>query len=162
MLFAHVQAAHARLSFENVVWVGADEMNRRKVHNYLTVFADLVAKRVLFAKPGKDASVWAAFAAELLRHKGHPKAIQHAAIDMSAAHTKGVSDNLGNARVVYDKFHVIKNVVEACDQVRKAESRVDAGKRDRLERTWWMWLKNRVNWTEKETRSGSRWPWNGA
>jgi hypothetical protein len=43
-------------------------------------------------------------------------------------------------------------VVEACDQVRKAESRADAGKRDRLERTRWMWLKNRVNWTEKEAQ----------
>jgi transposase len=54
--------------------------------------------------------------------------------------------------MVYDKFHVIQNVVEACDQVRKAESRADTGKRDRLERTQWMWLKNRVNWTEKESQ----------
>ena len=152
MLFAHVKAAHARLSFDNVVWVGADEMNRRKGHNYLTVFADLLAKRVLFATPGKDASVWEAFAAELLRHNGHPKAIQYVAIDMSPAYIKGVSDNLGNAQVVYDKFHVIQNVVEACDQVRKVESRSNAGKRDLLERTRWMWLKNRVNWTEKEAQ----------
>lgn len=151
MLFAHVKAAHDRLSFDNVVWVGADEMNRRKGHNYLTVFADLLAKRVLFATPGKDASVWEAFAAELLRHNGHPKAIRRVAIDMSAAYTKGVASNLGNAQVVYDKFHVIQNVVEACDQVRKAESRSDAGKRELLERTRWMWLKNRANWTEKET-----------
>jgi len=150
MLFAHVKAAHARLSFDNVVWVGADEMNRRKGHNYLTVFADLLAKRVLFATPGKDASVWEAFAAELLLHNGHPKAIQYVAIDMSAAYIKGVSDNLGNAQVVYDKFHVTQYVVEACDQVRKVESRSNAGKRDLLERTRWMWLKNRVNWMEKE------------
>ena len=152
MLFAHVKAAHARLSFDNVVWVGGDEMNRRKGHNYLTVFADLLAKRVLFATPGKDASVWEAFAAELLRHNGHPKAIQYVAIDMSPAYIKGVSDNLGNAQVVYDKFHVIQNVVEACDRVRKVESRSNAGKRDLLERTRWMWLKNRVNWTEKEAQ----------
>ena len=152
MLFAHVKAAHARLSFDNVVWVGADEMNRRKGHNYLTVFADLLAKRVLFATPGKDASVWEAFAAELLRHNGHPKAIQYVAIDMSPAYIKGVSNNLGNAQVVYDKFHVIQNVVEACDRVRKVESRSNAGKRDLLERTRWMWLKNRVNWTERETQ----------
>ena len=152
MLFAHVKAAHARLSFDNVVWVGADEMNRRKGHNYLTVFADLLAKRVLFATPGKDASVWEAFAAELLRHNGHPKAIQYVAIDMSAAYIKGVSANFGNAQVVFDKFHVIQNVVEACDQVRKAESRSNDGKRDLLERTRWMWLKNRVNWTERETQ----------
>ncbi len=86
----------------------------------------------------------------MLRHNVYPNAIQHTAIDMSAAYTKGESDNLGKARVVYDKFHVIQNVVEACDQVRKAESRADGGKLDRLERTRWMWLKNRVNWTEKE------------
>ena len=151
MLLAHVKAAHASLSFDNVVCLGADEMNRRKGHNYLTVFADLLASRVLFATPGKDASVWEAFAAELLRHNGHPKAIRRVAIDMSAAYTKGVASNLGNAQVVYDKFHVIQNVVEACDQVRKVESRSDAGKRELLERTRWMWLKNRANWTEKET-----------
>ena len=150
MLFAHVKAAHARLSFDNVVWVGGDEMNRRKGHNYLTVFADLLTKRVLFATPGKDASVWEAFAAELLRHNGHPKAIQYVAIDMSPAYIKGVSDNLGNAQVVFDKFHIIQYVVEACDQIRKIESRADAGKRDQLERTRWMWLKNRENWTPKE------------
>ncbi len=74
-------------------------MNRRKGQNYLTVFADLLAKRVLFGTPGKDASVWEAFAAELLRHNGHPKAIQYVAIDISPAYIKGVSDHLGNAQV---------------------------------------------------------------
>jgi hypothetical protein len=42
--------------------------------------------------------------------------------------------------------------VEACDLVRKAESRLDVGNRDRLERTRWIWLKTRVNWTGKETQ----------
>ncbi len=138
------------MSFDNVVWVGADEINRRKCHNYLTLFADLIAKRVLFATPGKDPSVWVAFGAGLLRHNGHPKAIQYVAIDMNAAYTKRVRGNLGNTRVVYDRFKVIQNVVEACDKVRKAGSRAYAGKRDRLERTRWMWLKNRVNWALTE------------
>src|SRR5882724_2533886 len=44
-LFAHVDAAWKDLSWENVVWVGADEMNRKKGHNYLTVFVDLQARR---------------------------------------------------------------------------------------------------------------------
>ena len=63
-----------------------------------------------------------------------------------------MSDNFGNAQVVYDKSHVIQNLVEACDQVRKAESRSNAGKREQLERTRWMWLKNRMNWKEKESQ----------
>jgi len=56
MLMAHVWTAYRESSMEEVVWIGADEMNRRKGHNYLTVFADLVARRVLFATEGKDAA----------------------------------------------------------------------------------------------------------
>jgi hypothetical protein len=59
-------------------------MNRRKGHNNLTVFADLIVERVLFAIPGKDVSVWREFAHELLRNNGNSKAIQQVAIDMSA------------------------------------------------------------------------------
>ena len=33
MLFGHVDAAWAQMSWETVVWVGADEMNRKKGHN---------------------------------------------------------------------------------------------------------------------------------
>ncbi len=80
---------------------------------------------------------------------------------MSAAYAKGVSDNLGNALVVYDKFYFIQNVVGASDHARAAHKRTDAGKRDRLERTRWMWLKNRVNWTEKETQKWESMAWNG-
>lgn len=152
MLFAHVGEAYARLSLEDVIWVGADEMNRRKGHNYLTVFADLVQKRVVFATPGKDASTWEAFAAELLGHNGHPKAITQVAIDMSAAYAKGVRENFGNAQIVYDKFHVIQTVVEACDQIRKAESALNAESQERLERTRWLWRKNPENWTAKEAK----------
>jgi transposase len=57
MLLANAKAAHARLGFNNMVMVGADEINRRNGHNYPTVFADLMAKRVVSATPGKDASV---------------------------------------------------------------------------------------------------------
>lgn len=152
MLFAHVEAAYGQLSLEDVTWVGADEMSRRKGRNHLTVFADLVRKRVIFATPGKDSSTWERFAAELLRHNGHPKAITQAAIDMSAAYAKGVRENFGNARIVYDKFHVVQNVVEACDKVRKSESRLNPESQERLERTRWLWRKNPENWTAKEAQ----------
>ncbi len=52
-----------------------------------------------------------------MQHNGHPKAIQPVAIDMSTGLPKGVSDNLGNGRVVHDKFDVFRNLVEACNQV---------------------------------------------
>jgi transposase len=149
-LFAHVDAAWAELSWENVVWVGADEMNRKKGHNYLTVFVDLEAKRVLLAVEGKDAGTWAAFAAQLLQHNGHPKAITQVAIDMSPAYIKGVRENFGNAQVVFDKFHVVSQVVAAVEEVRRKETRQDVQAREQLERTSWLWRKNPENWTEGE------------
>lgn len=150
MLFLHVEAAHRKLEWDGVVWVGADEMNRRKGHNYLTVFADLQAKRVLFATEGKDASTWEAFADELLKHNGHPKAILQAAIDMSPAYIKGVRENLGNAEIVFDKFHVVREVNEAVEKVRRLEAQSSGTARNWLNRTQWIWRKNPENWTEKE------------
>jgi len=151
ILFAHVDAAWADLSWESVVWVGADEMNRRKGHNYLTVFVDLQVKRVLLAVEGKDAGVWETFAGELVKHNGHPKAITQVAIDMSPAYRKGVRDHLGNAVIVYDKYHVVSQVTEAVEAVRRVEVRQDAQARAQLEQTCWLWRKNPENWTERET-----------
>ena len=71
---------------------------------------------------------------------------------MSAAYNKRVSDHFGKARVVYYNFHLIQNVVVACDPVQEAENRADAGKRDRLVRNRWIWLKNRINWTDKQSQ----------
>ena len=153
-LFAHVDAAWKDLSWENVIWVGADEMNRKKGHNYLTVFVDLQAKRVLLAVEGKDAGVWERFADELGNHNGHPRAITMVAIDMSPAYQKGVRDNLGNAQIVFDKFHVVSQVVNAVDEVRRKEARADATAREQLERSRWLWRKNPETWTAKE---GDRW-----
>jgi transposase len=152
MLFAHVDAAWAELSWAHVVWVGADEMNRRKGHNYLTVFVDLEAKRVLLAVEGKDAGVWERFAEQLLAHNGHPKAITQVAIDMSPAYIKGVREHLGNATVVYDKYHVVSAVVAAVEEVRRAETRQDAAARAALEQRHWLWRKNPERWTEQENQ----------
>lgn len=149
MVIAQVKAAYAQLSLEDLVWVGADEMNRRKGHNYLTVFADLVKKRVIFATPGKDASVWQTFVEELVKHNGHAKSITQAAIDMSPAYAKGVTENLGNAQIVFDKFHVISQVNEGVSQVRRLESPGQS----LLRKTQWIWRKNPENWTEKEALS---------
>jgi transposase len=151
-LFAHVDAAWADLSWENVVWVGADEMNRKKGHNYLTVFVDLQAKRVLLAVEGKDAGVWERFAEQLGEHNGHPKAIRQVAIDMSPAYLKGVKENFGNAVVVYDKYHVVSQVSAAVEEVRRAEARQDAAAKEQLEKTCWLWRKNPERWTEREQR----------
>jgi len=153
-LFAHVAAAWQDLNWEKVIWVGADEMNRKKGHNYLTVFVDLQAKRVLLAVEGKDASVWESFAAELGNHNGHPRAIKMVAIDMNPAYQKGMRENFGNAEIVFDKCHVVSQVVKAVDEVRRKEARTDDSARQQPAHSSWLWRKNPETWTTKE---GDRW-----
>jgi transposase len=150
MLHAHVEAARAQADWSEVVWVGADEMNRRKGHNYVTVFADLLNKRVLFGTEGKDATTWERFAQELQAHNGHAKAITQAAIDMSPAYIKGVRENFANAQLVFDKFHVIQEANEGVERVRRLECQQDEWTGAQLARSQWIFRKNPEGHTDKE------------
>ena len=150
MLHAHVEAAQARVDWSEVVWVGADEMNRRKGHNYITVFADLFNKRVLFGTEGKDASVWERFASEFAAHNGHPKSVTQVAIDMSRAFIKGARENFGNAELVFDKFHVIQEANEGVEAVRRVEAQQDELKGLQLAKSQWIFRKNPEAHTERE------------
>lgn len=151
MLFRQVDAAYAEADFSNVCCVGADELNIRKGHTYLTVFADLIRKRVLFATEGKDRETWTRFVEALEGHNGHRHAITQASVDMSPAYAAGIADTCRNAEVVNDKYHVVAQVNQAVDQVRKAEARCgDETRAGLLKFTRWIWRKNPENLTEKE------------
>ncbi len=152
MLKAHVAAAYPQADFSNVCCVGCDEMSVRKGFRYISVFCDLIGKRVLFAVEGKDKSVWEKFVSALEDHNGHHRAITEVSIDMSTAYIVGVKENCGDqARIVFDKFHVIAHVNEAIDSVRAMEMRLGGPRsRDALKETRWIWRKNPANHTEKE------------
>jgi transposase len=151
MIFRQVDVAYAQADFSNVCCVGVDEMSVRKGHEYISVFADLLAKRVIFATEGKDRTTWVRFVEALEKHNGHRHAITQASMDMSAAYQKGVEENCRNAQVVFDKFHVIKNLGDAVDKVRQAEVRVGGqGVWEALHKSQWLWRKNPENLTDKE------------
>lgn len=108
-------------------------------------------KRVLFATEGKDKETWVKFLETLEKHNGHRHAITQASMDMSVAYQSGVAQNCRNARVVFDKFHVIKKVSEAVDKVRRAEVRLGGqGVWDALHKSQWLWRKNPQNLTATE------------
>jgi transposase len=151
MLFRQVDRAYAEADFSNVCCVGVDEMSVRKGHEYISVFADLVAKRVLFATEGKDQKTWVKFVAALEAHNSHRHALTQVSMDMSPAYQAGVAENCRNAQVVFDKFHVVQNANKAVDQVRRAEVRTGGqGVWAALHKTTWIWRKNPENLTESE------------
>ncbi|MDA1088030.1 MAG: ISL3 family transposase [Verrucomicrobia bacterium] len=149
ILARHVAVAYEQLDFSKVSHLGVDELAARKGHKYLTIFADMIAKRVLYAVPGRDSATWKAFVKELKKHSGNRKKIKCVSMDMSVPYQKGVADNCPNAEVVFDKFHLIAKANEAVNKVRKAEIR-RGGKYNELKETRWLWLKNPDNLTEKQ------------
>lgn len=151
MLFKHVDGAYAQADFSNVCCVGVDEMGVRKGQHYLSVFADLVAKRVIFATEGHDKQTWWVFVQALEAHHGHRHALTQVSMDMSAAYQWGVQENCRNAQVVFDKFHVLANASQRVDQVRRSEVRLGgAGVRESLRRSQWLWRKNPENLSPEE------------
>ena len=53
---------------------------------------------------------------------------------------------------MFDKFHVVSQVVEAVEAVRRNEARQDAQAREQLAKTCWLWRKNPEGSTNREAR----------
>ena len=146
VLHHYVEQARARIDAAGVTRVAIDETAARRGHDYITLFADIDQARVLFATEGKDASTVAAFADDLAAHGGDAGAIEEVCIDMSPAFIKGVAESLPNAAVTFDKFHAVKIVNDAVDQVRRSEQ-----KHQRLLKgTRYIWLRNPDNLSERQ------------
>ena len=65
---------------------------------------------------------------------------------MSPAFIKGVADNLPKAAITFDKFHAVKIINEAVDQVRRAEQKTQGA----LRGTRYIWLRNPANLSERQ------------
>jgi transposase len=117
----YVEQARARTDLATVTRVAIDETAARRGHHYISLFVDIDRARVVFATEGKDAETVAAFADDLTAHSGDPDAVAEVCIDMSPAFIKGTADSLPNAAITFDKFHAVKIINDAVDQVRRTE-----------------------------------------
>jgi transposase len=142
----HVNAARDQLDATSVRRVGMDETSARKGQDYISLFADLDARRVLFATDGRNADTVARFAVDLAGHGGDPRNITDTSSDMSTAFISGIRAHLPNATMTFDKFHLAAKLSEALDAVRRTEVTT----RPELKHTRWLWLKNFSNLSVKQ------------
>jgi transposase len=142
----YVEQARARMDAADVTQLAIDETAARRGHDYITLFVDIEQARVLFATEGRDAATVAAFADDLAAHGGDAEAISEVCIDMSPAFIKGVTENLPNAAITFDKFHAVKIINDAVDRVRRAEQKQQSV----LRGTRYIWLRNPDNLSERQ------------
>jgi transposase len=142
----HVNAARDQLDATNVTRVGMDETSAAKGQDYISIFADLDARRVVFATEGRSAKTVARFAADLVEHGGDPEKVTDTSSDMSTAFISGISQYLPNARMTFDRYHLAAKLSEAIDAVRREE----VATRPELKHTRWLWLKNHATLSAKQ------------
>ena len=148
MLDRYVTKALSKNNYSQVTAVGMDETSKRKGHDYITLFVDLMQKQTIFIAEGKDHKTVEAFVDDFKTHNGDPDTIKDISCDMSPAFIKGVKDNLPNAKITFDKFHIMKIINKAVGDVRKQEvleHPILIGSR-------YVLLKNRSNLTVKQQK----------
>lgn len=148
LLKKYVNDTLSKSDYASVDVVGIDETSSRKGHNYLTLFVDLKERKVIFITQGKSGETVEEFVKDLEEHKGKADNIKQVCCDMSPAFIKGVRKNLESSEITFDKFHIIKLINEAVNQVRIEEVK----KESILKKSRYVFLKNRKNLTQKEEK----------
>ena len=107
--------------------IGIDEISIRKGHNYRVIVSDLDRERPIWVggEGRKEADIDLFFKA--LGEKKSAR-IELAAMDMWKAFRNSVMKNAPNARIIYDKFHIMCHLSKALDEVRRSEYKRLSGK----------------------------------
>lgn len=143
MLDIYTFGAKSHEDYSHVSVVGIDETSIAKGHKYISLFVDLNKKKTMFICEGKDNKTVVNFSADLKDHNALAQQIKEVSCDMSPAFIKGVTENLPNTNITFDKFHILKIINEAVDKVRRAE----AANNPLLKNTRYIFLKNDTNLT---------------
>jgi transposase len=130
--------------------IGVDEKAITKGHRYMTLVCDLKESTVEYiGEDRKETSLAAYFEAFPEESR---KGIEAISLDMWPAFINACRDKVPGAdgKMVFDRFHIMRHVVEAVDKVRKQEHRrlMQAGD-NTLTKSKYLWLTNPANMTDK-------------
>jgi transposase len=111
--------------------IGIDEFSRRKGHVYNIVVSDLEKKRAIwFEGPDRSKESLERFYEWLGPEKCSQ--IKLAVMDMWKAFENSTREHAPQAAILYDKFHVMRYLGEALDDVRKSEYRRVSGEEQKF------------------------------
>lgn len=135
----YVELALAQADFSAVQELAIDETSRARGHDYITLAADAMQRRVLAVAEGRSVETVETLAGELAAGGCVPDQVTSVSIDMSPAFIKGCGEAFPNARITFDKFHVVWHASTAVDKMRRIEQRTDRS----LKGLRWSLLKDR-------------------
>ena len=139
----------AQRDVSGVIHIGIDEISRKKGHVYVTNVYDLGKRRLLWSGAGRQEQTLEAFFAFLGPER--TAALAGICCDMWQPYIDVIKARAAQAVLVFDKFHIVRHLMMAVDQVRRDEIREKGrGHKHLLYRTRYIWLKNPWNLTEQQ------------
>jgi len=148
ILDKYVEKARELVDLSALKSVGIDETSKKKGHDYISLFVDMEKRKTVFITEGKSSETVVNFVKDLKNHGADAVNIKDVSCDMSPAFIKGVKENLPNAEITFDKFHILKIINQAVDKVRKEE----AQSHDILKSTKYIFLKNHRNLSKLQSK----------
>jgi transposase len=123
--------------------LGIDEIAIRKGHQqYALVLSDLQRRCVIAVLPERNKDYLAAWFEQL--SSDQRQAIQVVSIDMWHPYRQAVQAKLPHAKLVADRFHVMKQLNDRLTQMRRAiQRKADAATSQVLKGSRWILVKNR-------------------
>ena len=133
--------------------IGIDEISYKKGKKYGTLVYDLERSRVVWVGKGKARKTIDIFFNKILSEH-QKKAIKSASCDMSEAYIGAIEYHCPNAVLVLDRFHIVKALNHAVDEVRKQQWR-EASNSDRkmLKGLRWLLYKHSSNRSKSDSRT---------
>ena len=129
--------------------IGIDEIAYQKGHKYLTIIRDLDLNKVIWVGLDRKEQTLDMFFEELGLEK--QKHILLAVVDMWDPYIASLTNYCPNVRIVYDKFHIIKIINQALDDVRKKEfAKTDIKQRKEWKKKRFLILKRNKNLNDKQ------------
>ena len=147
VLHHYVDGALADRDLSGVKRLGADETSNKRGQDYVTIFADLDRRRAVFVTEGRNANTYQRFVKDLEAHQGSAAQITEVCQDMSEAFLGGALNNLPEAEITFDRYHVKAQLFKAVDEVRRAEAKEQG---HLLARSRYLWLRSPSNLTDKQ------------
>ncbi len=141
----------AHRDLEDVTHIGIDEISRKRGHIYVTNVYDLARKRLVWSGEGRSTDTLNAFFDFLGPEK--TAALEGVCCDMWQPYILVIKDRAAQAVLVFDKFHIVRHLMAAVDQVRRDEVREKGPAHKALMyKTRFIWLKNQWNLTAPQVQ----------
>lgn len=148
-IITRVRAGHR---VRGLTHIGVDEISYCKGRKYATIVYDLKRSCVLWVGKGKGRETIDRFFNEKLS-VFQRKQIIAASCDMGQAYIGAIEHWCPNATLVLDRFHVVKALNAAVDEVRKEQWRIaDKEGRDTLKGLRWLLSRHPSNRKEEDTQ----------